>query len=144
MVSAKCAAPPSARSVSRLTIECHTHFLCALSLTISIYTRHDDISYTPSGDGFCCILWLVWVKRRWFLGRLDRAEAAPSCACIPHEHNGSSSISFVTSPALSNIGTSSFFADCMQVETSEIVFDLVVRGRGRDCGFQVFWKTWSG
>jgi hypothetical protein len=57
-------------------------------------------------------------------GGLDRAEATTSSTFVTHQHNGSSSsLMFTATPAVTDIGTSSFFAHGMQIEPTQILFD---------------------
>lgn len=53
--------------------------------TITIDTGEDDIPETPTTYSLRGILGLVYVKRRWCSGRLDRTESASSGASIAHQ-----------------------------------------------------------
>lgn len=54
-------------------------------LTIPIYARHHDVSYSPPRDRLSRVLRLMNVERRRSLGGLDRTESAATSARISHE-----------------------------------------------------------
>jgi len=88
----------------------------AVRQIIPIHTREHHVPEPPPRQRFRRVLRLVGIQRRGGAARLYGAEAAASRAGVAHEHDGGRGGGFVVAaPAVADVGTSSFFADGVQV-----------------------------
>lgn len=76
------------------------------------------------------------------LGSLDAAEPTASRARVAHEHDGRCRGRLVApAPTVGNIRASRLFADGVQIQSAQVVLDLLVIRAVRDRGLQPRWKA---
>jgi len=75
------------------------------------------------------VFWLVGIEGRRGAGSFHGAEAATARAGVAHEHDGCGSCGFIgAAPAVGDVGAAGLLANCMQVEATQVFFDLLIVG----------------
>jgi hypothetical protein len=69
----------------------------------------------------------VGIQWSWGLRSLHTAESTPSRTSIAHQHDRRRGLRLIAAtPTVANVGALRFFAYGMQIQASEISFDLFV------------------
>lgn len=74
-------------------------------------------------------------RERGFISTSDLGVTVSGIARA--HHDGRSCVSLVATPALSDVGAARLFTHGVQLESAQILLDLVVAGRGGDLGLEV-------
>jgi hypothetical protein len=99
----------------------------AIGQVVAVHDGEHHVAQAPSAEGLGGVFGLVGVEGWRGTRRLDGAEAAAARARVAAQHDGGCCGGFVAAaPAVADVWAFCLFADGVQVQAAEVLFDLLV------------------